>query len=262
MSRSISPQRPVPETASPGQQSIIFHDVDNPLTSIDDLQLTFQSDLSSGCTEAQALAALSIVSGALDIDPAAAVTAGADSDFNAEWFIGPAIAAQAEMYTTWKMDASGFGYGGYVLAGFYHYPDDETTVPERPTGSTYGDNGFCGGGIGADYGPTGGGTRKVVYTSYRNSLAGSSNSSNQWNRIMTSVCRDLNTSYVAYSLSSTRATAEEGTSYNWSQQAGGRRRLEDTHRFRAALRITRDPDQVQNYTTRLHALELHYNVKV
>lgn len=245
-----------------GVGRIYFHDVDSPILSLDELQLEFQPSLSSGVDEAQALAGLSIVSGGVKTDAQAIVDAGADSDFNScEWFIGPEMVVPSTMFTTWKQ-VGGFGHGGYFLTGFYHYPDDLTAVPEAPAGTTYSDNGFIGGGIGGDYTAGGSGSPKLILTNYRDlPTSTTSNNSQNFNHIMTSVNHDHRASATAYYPSSTRTTAEGASQWSGSSNVGNRGLYGATHRVRAVLRITRDPDFVRNEAAILHMLDLRYNSK-
>lgn len=124
------------------------------LTSLDDLDLTWASGLSSGCTEAQALAALSIDSGGLLVTTADAVTDGADVDFEAFWWLTDPVQGPTEAFHVGEYVSTTSTSGFDVSIGLYavYLEDGETYGSPPPSGGVTLASGILGGGRGNNFG--------------------------------------------------------------------------------------------------------------
>jgi len=103
-------------------------------------EVVFEPALSTGCTEAQARSMLSVSSGALLVDPDLAVAAGADADFEAIFWVTPAIQAPLEL--SWRSQQLTLALAGsIVVGGWYHFADQaalEAVTPTAPSGASPG----------------------------------------------------------------------------------------------------------------------------
>lgn len=119
---------------------------DGDLASLDALGLAWDASFASGCTEAQALAALSVDSDDLLVTMADAVTAGADGDFSARWWLSGGSLLLPGICWSWRMQvadvgssASGpYGYLGLVL---YHCDSDGVPAVSPLTGHSSSESG-------------------------------------------------------------------------------------------------------------------------
>lgn len=110
-------------------------------------ELTFAADESSGCTEAQALAALSVSSGGLLVTTADAVTDGANVDFEAYWWLTDPVQGPTEAFHIGEF-LSAASVGHNVSVGFFAFylEDGETYGNPPPAGGAVLTNGILGGG--------------------------------------------------------------------------------------------------------------------
>lgn len=101
--------------------------------------LTFDATLSSSITEAQMLAGLSISSGALRVNLADMITAGASvGAFGVMWLTGKVIAGPAQLYMDCNNTVStGSGTNnGMVGLALYYYADSGDASPSVPPGGS------------------------------------------------------------------------------------------------------------------------------
>lgn len=124
---------PPPQPSLAGVDLRFYKHFDSNLTAVSDLGLVWDETYASGITEAQALAALSIDgSGNLNIDTAAAVSAGADADFSCRfWLSGENLLLPGQQWS-WRAlvnDNGNSNSTNYCRIGLLLYHCDTDGVP-------------------------------------------------------------------------------------------------------------------------------------
>jgi len=103
--------------------------------SVADLGLEWDSDFATGCTQPQAESMFSIVSGSLRVNSNDAVTAGADADFSARWYLSGLVEHLVAWSGRIQRIATGSGANNSDWFAFRVIPIDTSTgLVSAPTG--------------------------------------------------------------------------------------------------------------------------------
>lgn len=254
MRRRISPKLPAVSGGEVGMKRIAF---DDDFTTFDDIFPDAELGPSTGITLDQAKAGLiDDGSGALLVDTAAMVSAGASTGFDCVIYLGEE--ARAPMNLSFIMEMLGFATPGMaIMFGAYHLESGVPTFPvNAATFSSTG--GLVAAGIGGDVDGVGTNVNKYFRQRFESSPLATDFFNNF---IQFEMAVDVNGlgSRMGLTQSSTLSGVKSSTSWGSQELLGIRREISDTHVLRPCLVMQRDPDFDLQDDLKVRKLNLFYN---